>query len=75
MLYFLLFWIIRTENSSDEQNPIIKVLNSHFSIHLGWVAAMFKLNLTSNVQLINPPLIMDQNDHGGTLGIQLREDM
>ena len=43
-------------HSRDEQKK--KVLNSHFSCHLGCVAAMFKLNLTSNVQLMNPPLII-----------------
>ena len=58
-------------HSRDEQYPINK--SSHFSSHLGCFAAMFELNLTSNVQLMNPPLKYNMNDHGGTLGIQLRK--
>ena len=41
-----------------ETNPIKKVVHSHLSRHLGSVAALFKLNLTSNVQLMNLALIM-----------------
>ena len=54
------------------------MLNSHFSHHLGCVAATFEWNLTLHVKLMNPPLLIYdgfKNDHGGTLEIQLREDI